>query len=339
VEQGFSTAGVALGERVDYWREMVRRHFVALRIEPLADGEFDGAARLRSVGELDIARVRARPMRATRTCRHIERSGSDEYFVGLHLHGLAHCEQGGRTATLRPGDFALFDSARPYSIAFSSADSFDHLIVRIPREQLEARIAQLERATAVTVPAGSIAGQMAAPALTTLSSMDGGGPFVEATLDLIAAAVRHTIGFKAPSPFGRHASLTRTKRFALAHLHEADLSPTRVAQECFISTRQLHRLFAGEGTTFTAFVREARLERVRRDLADASRAALTVADIGRRHGYRHPPALTRAFTSRYGVGPRAFRQSEQSRMRGADVHLTAARTSRERRSGPVTAIE
>jgi AraC-like DNA-binding protein len=315
VAEGFSTLDVARGERVEFWREMVRCYFVPLRIEPLADRELDGAVRLRSIGDLDVARVRAQPMLATRTPKHIARSIGDEYFIGLHLHGLAHAEQDGRIAILRPGDFAVFDSARPYQIAFRAADTFDHLILRIPREQLDARVARLERATAIAIKAGSTAGRLATPALRALESVDQCERFVEPVLDLVASAIAHTCELASPPAAGRQQTLATVKRYALAHLAERDLSPRRVARACFISPRQLHRLFERESTTFRAFVKQARLERIRRHLASPALAEVTIAEIGRRHGYASAPVLSRAFSQRYGSGPRAFRRAAHDRAR------------------------
>jgi AraC-like DNA-binding protein len=309
VGESFSTLEVAPNEGVDFWRDMVRRHFVPLQIEPLCDAEFNGTVALRSVGELDTARVRAPSMLATRTRRHIERSGGDEYFIALHLRGLAHGEQDARHAVLRPGDFALFDSTRPYRIAFRAAESFDHLILRIPREQLDLRVPHLDQATALTVKAGSAAGRIAGPALKTLA-LDGEAAFVEPMLDLLAAAVTEAAGLARPGPSRRRRTINDIKRYTLARLADPELSPARVAKGCFLSPRQLHRLFAQEGTTFGAFVKEARLRRIHRDLADPGLADATIADIGRRHGIRHPAVLTRVFTERYGSGPRAFRTAQ-----------------------------
>jgi AraC-like DNA-binding protein len=313
VTEGFSTLDVAPDERVDFWREMVRRHFVPLRIEPLADREFEGTVRLRSIGELDAARVCAHPMLAIRTRNHIERSPGDEYFVGVQLRGLAQAQQSGRAATLRPGDFALFDGARPYKIAFRAADAFDHLIVRIPHSLLDARAACLDCATAVTVKGGSAPGKLAMPALTTLVSLDGAAPFVDPVLDLIVMAVTATAGLGAPAVSRQQRALEEIKSYTLARLAIPDLTPGRVARACFVSPRQLHRLFEREGVTFSAFVKEARLQRVHRDLDDPGLVSLTIGEIGRRHGYRQASVLTRAFTERYGTGPRAFRQA---RLRG-----------------------
>ncbi len=310
VSVGFSTMEVARGERVDFWREMVRRHFVPLRIEPLSKGDFDGTVRLRSIAELDVARVRAHPMLAARTARHIERSAGEEYFVGLHLRGRALAHQDGRRATLLPGDFALFDSARPYSIEFHDADRFDHMIVRIPRGLLDARCAGLERATSLAVRAGSQPGRLVSPMLVTLAGMDGeGAPFVEPILDALARSLALAAGLTATPVPRRRRTLQELKRYTLTHLGDAELSPSRVAGACFVSVRQLHRLFAEERTTFGAFVRESRLNNCRRDLADPRLSSLAIGEIARSHGYRSAPVFTRAFTERYGVGPRAFRRA------------------------------
>jgi AraC-like DNA-binding protein len=310
VTESFSTLDVAPHERIDFWRQMIRRHFVPLRIEPLADRDFEGMVRLRSIGELDLARVRAQPMLARRTDKHIARSRGDEYFVGLHLHGLAEAEQDGRVARLAPGDFALFDSARPYQIFFRAAGAFDHLIVRISREQLEWRIAHLERATARTVKVGSAGGRLAAPMLRALGSVDMAAPFVDPALDLIATALTQAAGLAGTTVSQRQRTLEEIRRFTLTHLARRDLSPASVAHACFVSPRQIHRLFEQQGTTFGRFVKEARLRRIHRELADPTLAELTISEIGRRNGYRSAPVLTRAFTERYGTGPRAFRQAQ-----------------------------
>jgi AraC-like DNA-binding protein len=307
VSDGFSTVDVAADERVEFWREMVRRHFVPLRVEPFADREFNGSAHLRSIAALDFARVHADPMRASRGWSHIERSASDEYFIGLHLRGLAVGDQDGRRAVLRPGDFALFDSARPYRIAFHSSGPFDHLIVRIPREQLDLRCPHLERATALAITAREGPGRLASTSLRTLAALDDGALFVDPVLDLLGSTLSMSAGLLAPPPRREQGSLGDLKRYTINHLGDPMLSPDRVASACFVSVRQLHRLFAREQTTFGAFLRDSRLRRCRGDLADARLASLTIGDIARHHGYRSAATFTRSFSEHYGEGPRAFR--------------------------------
>jgi AraC-like DNA-binding protein len=250
-------------------------------------------------------------MLVTRAWHHIERSASDEYFIGLHLRGVAFAHQDGRAATLLPGDFALFDSGRPYTIKFHNGGPFDHLILRVPRDLLESRCAHLDHATAIAVKAGSDAGRLASPSLTTLASLAAGAPFVDPILDLLARALTGSAGLGAPPPSRRQQTLRELKRYTVNHLGDTELSPTRVANACFISVRQLHRLFALDTTTFGEFVKESRLRNCRRDLADPNLATLTIAEIARHRGFPTAALFTRAFTERYETGPRAFRQARQ----------------------------
>ncbi len=307
----FSTSEVARGERLDFWREMVSRHFVPLRIAPLGTGDFSGAAQLRSVGALEAVHVIADPLRAARTRAHVERSAGEEYFVALHLRGHALASQDGRRAALRPGDLALLDSARPYTIEFGGESLFEHLIVRIPRTQLDAHAAHLERVTSIALSASGEPGGLVSSALRRLAAMPDPSSFVEPVLELLARSLAHTAGALPRSVSRGERELRELKRYTLAHLGDAELSPAGVAAACFVSVRQLHRLFARDGTTFGAFLKDARLRRCRSDLADPELTPLTIAEIARRRGYRSAPVFTRSFTDRYGVGPRAFRRALQ----------------------------
>lgn len=167
----------------------------------------------------------------------------------------------------------------------------------------------LHRATALSVKAGSAAGRLVFPVLTTLALDGGTAPFVDSILDPVGSALGEAAGLTGPPLSRGQRTLEELKRYTLAHLATPDLSPASVAQACFVSSRQLHRLFEREGTTFGTFVKEARLARVQRDLTDPAMASLTIAEIGHRHAYRQPAVLTRAFTQRYGTGPREFRRS------------------------------
>jgi AraC-like DNA-binding protein len=55
------------------------------------------------------------------------------------------------------------------------------------------------------------------------------------------------------------------------------------------------------------YIRRERLERCRRDLADARPAAPTVTDISRRWGFSDLASFSRAFRSTYRSTPTAYR--------------------------------
>jgi AraC-like DNA-binding protein len=327
VNLAFSTQDVAPAERLAAWRELVSRAFIPLEITPLGQpalagvpGDYEASATSFDLGELRVWRVVAGPMSAERAARHIRPSAAGDYLLALHARGTAHATQDGRRVVLEPGDLALFDSSRPYSIAFHADGQFEHIIFQIPRPSLDARHRDAGKATALRVPATSGPGQLASPYLRTMatSRWPAAGaapaqPFVDAGLDLVVGALRAAAGSRDELGLRRQALLGEMKRYALAHLGDPGLSPERVAGASYVSVRQLHRLFASEGLSFSAWAREARLRRCRADLADQDLRDLAIAEVARRWGYRSAAHFTRAFAARFGTTPREFRRTRARR--------------------------
>ncbi len=313
----FSTSQLDPPERLPAWRELVNRVFLPLDIAPLAaggpSGAFDGSVTGSDRGELRVWRVRAAPMSAARAVRHIRSSACDDYLLGLHVSGSAVAAQDGRQVTLGPGDFALFDSARPYRIAFRGPGAFEHVIYQVPRASLDARGRAVGTRTALRVPAASGAGRLVSPYLRTLATPAPDEPpaqaFIDAGLDLAASALRTTAG-DHPDP--RPCLLAgELKRYALAHLGDPELSPGTVARSGYISVRQLHRIFEREGISFGAWLLEQRLRRCRDDLADYRLGHHAVAEVATRWGFRSTAHFTRAFHARYGTTPGALRRASR----------------------------
>jgi AraC-like DNA-binding protein len=316
VDLAFATGQVDPPDRLAAWRELVSRAFLPLAITPLGGDRgrepFEGSVTGRHLGGLQVWLVTASPMSAVRARRHIEASG-DDYLLALHVRGTAHATQDGREVTLGPGDLALFDSSRPYSIAFPGPGAFEHVIFQVPRASLDAR-RDLGAVTAMRVPSDSGAGRLVSPYLRRLA-LPGPGrgrppqqAFVDAGLDLAVSALREAGGLGGRADPGRRSPLSELKEQALARLSDPRLSPEAVARVGYVSVRQLHRLFAREGLTFGGWVREQRLRRCRDDLADLRLGHLTVAEIAERWGFRSAAHFSRAFEARYGVTPSACRR-------------------------------
>lgn len=301
----FSTSQVEPSERLPAWRDLVNRAFLPLTIAPLLPGEFHGSVNGSDWGELRVWRVRASPMSAVRAEHHIRSSGCDDYLLALHVTGTAVAAQDGRQVTLGPGDFALFDASRPYRVAFRGPGLFEHVIYQLPRASLDAR-GRVGCATALRVPAASSAGRLVSPYLQALArpAQAPAQAFIDAGLDLAVTALRADPGLDQ-----RRLVTGEVKRYALAHLGDPSLSPQVVARARYISVRQLHRLFAREGTSFGAWILEQRLRRCRTDLADQQLSHLTVAEVAASWGFRSAAYFSRAFHARYGRTPAEVRRA------------------------------
>ncbi|MFF5586003.1 helix-turn-helix transcriptional regulator [Streptomyces hygroscopicus] len=74
-----------------------------------------------------------------------------------------------------------------------------------------------------------------------------------------------------------------------------------------ISVGHLHRLFRARDTTVSAWIRQQRLDRVRRDLSDPGLRTVPLHELAARWGFAHPAGFTRAFRATYGMPPSEYR--------------------------------
>jgi AraC-like DNA-binding protein len=102
--------------------------------------------------------------------------------------------------------------------------------------------------------------------------------------------------------------LLRVQAFIEERLGDPALSPGMIAAANHISLRYLHKLFEPQSRTVAGFIRERRLERCRRDLADPGLAYVPVRAIALRWGFPDPARLNRLFKDEYGVTPGEYRR-------------------------------
>lgn len=93
---------------------------------------------------------------------------------------------------------------------------------------------------------------------------------------------------------------------------DPDLSPTSVATALGISVRYLHLLFAQQGHTAAAWIRERRLSYCR-DLLGKATADVSVTDVALQAGFSDPSHFSRLFRQRFGMAPNQYRRSHSGR--------------------------
>lgn len=144
-------------------------------------------------------------------------------------------------------------------------------------------------------------------------------------VDLVGTVLADDI-YSRPGHRSDEASrlMTRVQQFIGTQLANPKLSPALVAQAHFISTRTLHKLFEGSSSTVAESIRDARLERCRRDLADPLHTSVPVAAIGSRWGMRDPAHFSRAFRARYGTSPAQYRKAMTTNATTMSATTTAA---------------
>jgi AraC-like DNA-binding protein len=305
------------GERFEFWKHVVSSTFVPLEVSsPRGDADFLGRLRGTDLGSLRLVEVRAQAHTARRTARLVKLAPAGCYKIGVQLRGSSVLAQDGREATLAPGDFTVYDTDRPYTLAFN--DSHRMLILVFPRDMLslpQHRVAGLT-ATRLAGEAGGMAA-LISPFLVKVADLldeaDAPQPCTAVRLagnvvDLLATVLAERLDTTSDDPGTRHRALMlQIIAFIEEHLGEADLAPAYIAAAHHISLRQLHKLFHASGTTAVGWIRRRRLEHCGHDLRDPRCAAWPVAAVGARWGYPDPAHFSRLFKATYGMGPRDYR--------------------------------
>jgi AraC-like DNA-binding protein len=262
-----------------------------------------------------------------RTPKLVRRGPSDLIKVSLQLEGEELIEQDGRAALLHAGDLAIYDTSRPYTLRFDGETSL--LVFTFPRGYLDIPRDELAAVTATAFPHESPLGRVVNPFLVglaqSLAELPGanGQRLARTGLDLLMTLLSTQL----------QQEMQRDPRRQLLHgilstvdtvLGDPDVAPASIAATHFISTRHLHALFAEHGITVAGWIRERRLEHIRRDLADATLAEVPIARIAARWGLVNPAHFSRLFRATFGQSPSEYRAATSLEPVGADARRSAS---------------
>jgi AraC-like DNA-binding protein len=311
-----STDTVSERERLAYWRDAVCDTFVELECDTHRPAQFFGSLTSKVAGAIQYSAVRSAPQHVARTRHKISRSGHDYFLLSLQTRGQGVLEQGGRRAVLQTGDFALYDTTRPYDLWFDA--QFSQLVLRLPRQMVAQRLFDADRFTALRIAGGVGAGRLASlffrQLYHELERVEPGGVdrLHAAGVDLLATAFAEQTGALS-SVSESHAMLQRRIcDFIDRHLSDPDLSCLSIASVHGISERYLRKLFARSSTSASDQIWTRRLERAKHDLVDPLQAHRTVTAIGYDVGFKDAAHFSRAFKSRFGITPTEWRRNALS---------------------------
>ncbi|WP_460774694.1 AraC-like ligand-binding domain-containing protein [Microbacterium sp. GXF7504] len=294
------------------YRAAVNDSFVPLHVTSTHADRFSGALRGAVADGIHVSEVRARAHTVERTPELIARGDRPAFKVSVMLAGTGLLIQDGREAVLRPGDMALYDTSRPYTLSFD--EDLRTIVMMFPHDALPLPARSLGGMTAVRIPGDAGLGALTSPFLTRLGlgleEVAGacGGRLTRAALDLLATVYTHELGLDdASAADPRLALLARIRAYIDEHLASPALTPGTIAAAHFISTRHLHSLFHAEGTTVSTVIRRRRLEACRRALRDPRDADVPVAVVGARWGFPDAAHFSRTFKAAFGVSPSEYR--------------------------------
>ncbi|WP_051362516.1 helix-turn-helix domain-containing protein [Amycolatopsis thermoflava] len=313
--------GEIVSRRHDDWCDLLRDQFVNLDIAVEEDSPaFGGTVHSSHLGHLQVSTVRSVNQDISRTPRLLRHDRRHYFQVGLVQRGEAFVAQDGHEAVLRPGDFVIYETERPFRWSLRSgrrSPEWDLAVFTWPRHTIDLHARDTASLTGRPLRGDQgmtgVLSRMLADLLRTRPSVGESGAIRLA--DEIGRLVTTVAGDAcgADAEDGRHADLLRRiDTYLDEHLPDPDLSTDTVAQAHFMSARQLQRLFAHRGHRVSDVIRRRRLERCRRDLANPRESGATLAEICFRWGFTHPAVFSRAFREAYGMSPSTYRAKSRS---------------------------
>jgi len=247
-----------------------------------------------------------------RTPGHIARSTDAYFLVGIQTAGRGVVRQDGRDAVLSVGDFALYDSTRPYQLLFD--DAFEQIVLKLPGERLRSELRDTEALTATTVSGREGAGHLLISMIRTLrEDIDALQPasalaVANGVLNILVAGLQTLPAARSPGLSQLAAfHLARIKRCIDEQLADPALSVSSLAAQLGLSASQIHRVFGSEPMTPAQYIWERRLEACSRDLREPRLAGRTVSEIAFGRGFNDAAHFSRVFRERFGCSPREWR--------------------------------
>jgi AraC-like DNA-binding protein len=293
------------------YREAVTASFVPLDVSRVGNDPFWGRLRTVDVAPVHVSEVSASQHIVERTPLLLENGEPAYYKASLQVSGTGLLVQDGREALLQPGDLAIYDTGRPYSLLFEN--DMRMLVLMFPREHLGLPPTAIKELTAHRFSSDDGLGAIIIPFLQNVSqNLDrlGGltGPrLVNSAIDLITTMFANELDFDADPGDSHQLLMQQIRRYIELNLGSPELGPAQIAAAHFISTRHLHGLFRQKGTTVSTWIREQRLEKCRRDLIDPLNAHLSVGAIAARWGFIEAAHFSRVFKAAYDAAPSELR--------------------------------
>jgi AraC-like DNA-binding protein len=298
------------------FRTAVSESFVPLHVTSDRPDPFWGRIRMATADTVHVSEVSASQHVVERTPELIARSDRDYYKLSMMLSGTGLLIQDNREAFLRPGDLAVYDTHRPYSLVFD--DDFRTMVVMFPKHLIDLPRELVAQLTAVRFDGRSGVGGIIVPFLAqlvgNLDQLSGptGTRLAHSALDLVTTLFADELDARTETIDPHRALMQRIRMYIDANLASTDLGPTQIAAAHFISTRHLQGLFQEQSTTVSAWIRTRRLERCRRDLVDPLHADQSVASIASRWGFVDAAHFSRVFKAAYSESPSDVRAAARA---------------------------
>ena len=231
----------------------------------------------------------------------------DGIKVIFPLEGQGVMSQGGRSAAVAPGRGVIYDPARPYALANSTAVRL--LMLQLPRTVLQPSVvARLRGPFAVSAENAGLQLILMSMMTSSLSEIDGMAPAARTgightMIDLVRTMMTAGCGGADETPRSLDVLLRRIKDDIARHIEDPELNVSGIARRMGCSVRYVYRAFDAEQTTPMAYIWNLRIERAAARLRVVRHAPGVISEVAFSLGFSSSAHFARAFRRRYDLTP------------------------------------
>jgi AraC family transcriptional regulator, positive regulator of tynA and feaB len=303
--QSWSTDCVCPRDREAYWIEAISAAFLAMESRPRDRNDFHGRVIRREIGELALMQVDSRAQDVSRLERHIGRDAPASFYLITQLDRPWAIDQAGHYVELAAGDLVLVDAAQPYR--FHCPGEVHNLSLEMPSAWLARWLTDPGSHIGRRMPGTTGQGSALRGLLQVLAARPQGA--TTNAEQVIGTVLQWCLGEIDADTRLRDHRWTRLDALLLQRMAEPGLQASDLARELGCSVATLHRLFSAHGATFALHLRQLRLSEAARMLSSPALLKLSVAEIGRRCGFRDASHFGRVFAQHRGCTPGDWRRS------------------------------
>jgi AraC-like DNA-binding protein len=271
-------------------------------------GDFSGEMWTWQVGDLSMIRPRSTASFVGRDPRY---TAEERLILHLQCRGSSVHRQAGTETALGAGDFVIASPHEAYAIDLAAHEL---LVVEFPRAPLAERFPGIDDALRQRMSGATPGARVFHDFLLSLwrqsqqgfADPDWQDGVSQVFYDLVALAMRGAAKPDAAIPAADSMLRRRVLGIVEAQLADPALRTLSLAAACGASVRTIQNLFAGMGTTPSAYILERRLARAAERLAAAPEASIT--EIAFELGFNDSAYFARAFRQRFGISPREWRR-------------------------------
>jgi AraC-like DNA-binding protein len=225
-------------------------------------------------------------------------------------------EQKGRSCTLHPGEWYLFDPLQPFKAGLLETRN-EYLALTLERPSDPELLSLLEQGVVHCWNAKAGMSRILLATLTeTFNQINRLGQSSRKSLERALTemtwdAVREQL--EAPSPgVQRDVLSARIKSYVERHVAESELSVDLIAQALGVSARSVHRAFeADPAGSISNHIWLRRLSHCAASLRDPGQAHRSITDICFSYGFNSTSHFSRLFKERFGIAPRDYRAASE----------------------------